>query len=404
MYTGRSEIIPGVYLNYLRLENSESSALSITLLTQLARESAAMNALIPFVLRRGTGELDDTDKISKRLEALGGAQIEPTVRRVGEVQCLGFYASAPRKGSFEAVCRLTAQMLLSPITRGGLLLQKYVEEEKSKLLSAIEEKENAPVRQCISEMCCSEDYAVDALGDKEELESINYVKLTRLYHDLLQQSPVEVIYCGSEREQRVLDILRDALITFPRGELDDSIGTDVRLNALEDEPRFIREEADVPCGKLVMGFRLGECMVEPDEAAIMVFTRLMGEGAICDTHKGIMLVEADAPSDSCDAEKDAILLRLDSIARGETEPEELSAVKAGLSHELMALTSDLRALEDFTLGQTVDGLDYGPDELAALIEDVTARDVSEIAGSAECDLIYFLTGDGCEDNFPDEEM
>ena len=57
-------------------------------------------------------------------------------------------------------------------------------------------------------------------------------------------------------------------------------------------------------------------------------------------------------------------------------------------------------LEGFWLSQTLEGLDYGPMELAELVEDVTLDDVRAIAESIECDLIYFLRGfdeEECDD-------
>ena len=49
-------------------------------------------------------------------------------------------------------------------------------------------------------------------------------------------------------------------------------------------------------------------------------------------------------------------------------------------------------LEGFWLSQALDGLDYGPMELAELVCGVTKEDVVKIANSVECDLIYFLKG------------
>ena len=70
---------------------------------------------------------------------------------------------------------------------------------------------------------------------------------------------------------------------------------------------------------------------------------------------------------------------------------------------LDALESAIAAeLEGFYLSQALDGLDYGPAELAALAEDVTKEDVQAIAKSIECDLIYFLKGSGEEDGSDDE--
>ena len=93
----RSEIMPGVNLAYLWSDKFKTSCMSLTLLTQLQRDTASMNALIPLVLRRGTTRYPDMEAISARLDELYGTAIEPVVRRIGEIQCLGFYASIPEE-------------------------------------------------------------------------------------------------------------------------------------------------------------------------------------------------------------------------------------------------------------------------------------------------------------------
>ena len=99
MQATRTEILPGVWLSYLRTDKFKTACLSLNLLTQLTRETAALNALIPYVLRRGTRHYGDMEALSARMDELYGTAIEPVVRRIGEIQCLGFYASIP-EGDF----------------------------------------------------------------------------------------------------------------------------------------------------------------------------------------------------------------------------------------------------------------------------------------------------------------
>lgn len=424
----RTELLPGVWLSHLRTEKFKTACLSLTLLTQLKRETAAMNALIPYVLRRGTTRYPDLESLSARMDSLYGTAVEPAVRRIGEIQCLGFYASMP-EGAFlpggqnvlHDAAELMGQLLLAPATRGGLLLPQYVDSEKEKLLDAIRSRMNDrasyAVSRCVEEMCCCEDFAVSRLGGESECEAINYKKLTRQYHSLLQQSPVEVFYCGRASKKEVAAALREALATLPRGEIDYEIGTDVRMNALEAQPRFVEEELDVTQGKLVMGWRLGECMEEPDQAALLVFNAVFGGGtlsklfrnvrerlqlcyyadSLVDTHKGLLLVSSGIEFAKLDDAREEIFRQLESIRQGEITEEELTAARAGVASALRALADSQGELEGFYLSQTLDGLDYGPEELAALAEEVTREDVAAIARSVDCDLIYFLKDGGEED-------
>ncbi len=430
----RTEILPGVWLSHLRTDKFKTACLSVTLLTQLRRETAAMNALIPYVLRRGTARSPDMEAISARLDALYGTAIEPVVRRVGEIQCLGFFASIPEedylpgaKGVLRKATELMGELLLSPATRGGLLLPRYVDSEKEKMLEAIRsrinDKRGYALFRCIEEMCCCEDFAVGRLGGESECEAIHYTKLSRHYKSLLQSCPIEIFYCGRAEKKQLVSFLRDALMTLPRGEIDDEIGTDVRMNALEEGTRTVKETLDVTQGKLVMGFRLGESMEEPDTAALTVFNAAFGggtssklfanvrerlqlcyyAGSLVDVHKGLLLVSSGIEFDKFEAARDEILAQLAAIARGEVSDEELMSAKMGVASELRAMTDSQGELEGFTLTQALDGLDYGPLELAELVNDVTREQLAAIAGNAECDMIYFLQGGGSPADKEDED-
>lgn len=436
MQVKRSEILPGVWLNYLHSDKFKTACLSLSLLTQLKRETAAQNALIPYVLRRGTTQYGDMEALSARMDELYGAVIEPVVRRIGEIQCLGFYASIPEEDFLpsgtrvlQPACELLGQLLLSPATRGGLLLPQYVDSEREKLVERIRSRVNDKIGyalvRCLEEMCCYEDFAVSRLGGEEEAAAIHYAKLTRQYRRLLQSCPIEIFYCGRAPEAEIADNLRDALATLPRGELDYDIGTDVRMNAVEGEPRFVEEHMDVTQGKLVLGFRLGECMEEPDIAALTVFNSLYGGGtksklfanvreklqlcyyasSMTDLHKGLLLVNSGIEFERFDEARREILAQLEALRRGEISEEELQAARAGVASDLRALQDSQGELEGFYLSQAVDGLDYGPMELAELCEEVTKDELIAIARSIECDLIYFLSAEeDTEDDDADEEL
>ena len=433
MEFNRNELMPGVFLSHLRSDKFKTACMSVTLLTQLRRETAAMNAVIPFVLNRGTTRYGDMEQLSRRMDELYGAAVEPVVRRIGEIQCIGFYGSFPEPDYLpggEALlgdtCALMAQLLLDPVTRGGLLLPQYVDSEREKLLdiirSRMNDKRSYALTRCIEEMCCYEDFAVSRFGSESEAENIHYKKLTRHYRELIQTCPVEIFYCGKTDFKAVSAAMREAFSTMPRGEIDYDIGTDLRMNAVEDHVRFVEEEMDVTQGKLVLGFRLGECMEEPDIPALYVFNAVYGSGATSKLfmnvreklslcyyassavylHKGIMLVSSGIEFDKLDAARDEILAQLDSVRRGEITDDELRSAKKSVASDLRAVQDSIGELEGFYLSQALDGLDYGPAELAALAEDVTKEDVQAIAKSIECDLIYFLKGSGEEDGSDDE--
>ena len=432
LHPTRDEILPGVFLTCLQTDKFKTGVVSLNLLTPLTRENAAKNALIPSVLRRGTVRCPDMDALAARLDSLYGARIEPIVRKLGEIQAVGFWADfvdgayLPDGGGslLEDVIALLGEMLLSPVTRGGLLRRDYVDSEREKLLEDIRALANdkaAYSRQRLIElMCAAEDYAVDALGTEDTAESIRYVSLTKRYRALLAQSPIEIFYCGTADFDRVRAALCDALCTLPRGEPDDGIGTDIRMNRLEDDIRYHTESMDVTQGRLVLGYRLGACMEEPDLAAIRVMNALFGgcptsklfmnvrerlslcyyAGSAVDVLKGVMLVSCGIEPENLDPALAEITHQLDALRAGAVTPEELESAKRTLMSEYTAASDSIGQLESFWLVQNVQGLSYTPAEFAALIEDVTADDAAAVARSVECDMVYFMYGE--EDDADDE--
>lgn len=419
----RKEILPGVFLTCLKTDKFKTGLLSLNLLTRLCRENAAKNALIPSVLRRGTAYYPDMESLSARLDELYGARLEPIVRKKGEIQTLGFWADfaddkflPAGEPLLEAVSSLMGEMLLNPNTRGGLFLPAYVESEKEKLLENIRGRINDKVgyslQRMIELMCQTEDFAIDTMGTEDEAENISYVTLTRHYNELLAACPVEIFYCGSAEPVRVEQAMLDALITLPRGELDWDIGTDIRMNALEAQPRVYTEELDVGQGKLAIGFRLGDCMEDPDPAALRILNAAFGGSASsklfmnvreklslcyfassgCNTAKGILYVISGIEAANYEAALAEIFAQLEALKQGDLSPEEFTAAKAAVVSDLLAASDSAGALEEFWLSQNLLGLEYGPEEMAALAEDVTVQDILSCAAGIECDTIYFLKG------------
>lgn len=420
----RKELLPGVFLTCLQTDKFKTGVLSLHLAAQLSARTASQNALIPSVLRRGTVSAPDLSALAERLDGLYGAHIEPSVRKLGEVQCVGFTADlvdVPGEDMLGAVARLLGEMLLAPNTRGGLLLPAYVDSEKRKLLEDIRARVNDRAEyaqmRLIELMCPGEDYAVDALGSAQTAEAIGYVALTRHYRALLAESPVEVFYCGSAAPETVAAAVTDALAALPRGELNGDIGTDIRLNTVDEEPRVFTEQLDVSQGKLAVGYRVGAAMAEPDMAALRVMDALFGGGYPCklsanvrerlslcyyayselDVMKGIMTVASGIDPDDYEKALTEIGRQLRAVQDGDFTDGELQAARLAVSSRMLELTDSPAALEKFWLGQNLLGLDYGPEELAALAEDVTREDVVRAAAGMACDAVYFLRGGEEED-------
>ncbi|MCR5648028.1 MAG: insulinase family protein [Oscillospiraceae bacterium] len=414
-------IMPGVDLIYVHTDKFKTGHLSVNFMLQLSKADAAKNALVMHVLRRGCKRLPDLQSISEELDRLYGATVDPFVRTIGEVQCIGLSANFAddrylpgHEDILEKTVNLTAEILLDPATKGGLLRSDYVRSERDNLCDAIRsdmsDKRTYSFLRLKELMFAGEAYGTDRNGTLKTAEKIAQIALTKHYKNILSTAPVKMFYCGGADEERITQALLNAFSTLPRGEIDFSAGTDVRVEC--GEPRFFSEAMDVTQGKLTMGFRLGEVMYAPDYAAIAVFNAVFGGGvtsklfmnvrerlSLCyyassstDRFKGVMFVMSGVESDKYETARDEILAQLAACADGDISDGELSSAINFLVNSVRAMEDSVASLDAYYVSRSLDGLTYAPSEYAMLIGEITREDVVKVAKSVKLDSVYFLRG------------
>jgi len=403
----RVELIPGVWYTGIVSDKADTVSISIHLLTQLQRENTAVNSLIPYVLCCGTALYSDPASFQAHCDQLGILSFAPSVKKIGEVHAIGLSVQAAGKCDPRAVAEFACSGIVSPATKGGLLLQKNVDEKKKELadLDPCEDDLTTYARsRCIDEMCCYEDYSAPLFGETAEMESVHYIRLTKQYRALLQTCPIEIICVTPKAVSGLPLFFRDCLAVMSRGETDYEIGTDIRLNAVDDEVRVLNEASSENAVVFSAGYRFGECIDEADFEAMTVFCRYLqmllnandGLSAISvqpDLHKGIFSVTGKSDAVRTPEALAALISdALSAILSGEADKDLFSAAAASVCEEFSAVAASSEAVGDFFLSQFLCGLDYGPEEFAEASASVSYDAVSQVAETCECDLIY-LTDD-----------
>lgn len=423
----RKELMPSTTLTYVRTDKFKTCCLSVNLIAPLSRDTAAMNALLPRVLMRGSVSYPDLASVNAALDALYGARLVPMVRKKGECHCIGFLADfidddfVPRgEKVLEKVCDLVGELLLSPRTHGGLLMGEYVESEKKNLAdeirAAINDKRTYAVERLYELMCADEPFGVHRLGDLNHTEAITASALTRHYKALLPQARVEIFYCGSHELERVQGALHRAFAAMPRAAKAMPVATDVRIEPVKDTPRVYTDEMDVTQGKLSLGFRLGDVMRAPNYPALMVFNAVYGGSvtsklfenvreklSLCyyassriEKHKGIMAVTSGVEFSKFEVAYNEILHQLDLMRQGEISDFELTAARRAVITSIKSTLDAPTGIEDLCFDYRLAQIPITPDEMAALCDSVQREELVKIAKSAKLDAVYYLTGKGKE--------
>lgn len=417
MFDNRREIMQDVFLTYLPAQRFKTSRMTVQLIAPLQRETAAANALLPAVLRRGTVRCPDMESLSAALDTLYGANIDYTVRKKGERQCVGFAAGfiddafTPHgEKLLEPVSAMLGELLLDPVTHGGRFLSSYVESEKANLIDAIRGLKNdkrdwADIR-LMQEMCAGEPYSVLRLGDEETAGRITNQSLYVHGQALMASSRVEVIYCGSAEAQRVEDAVLTALAALPRGA--QTALPEVQRIQAPDTPRRIVETMDVTQGKLAMGYRCSS-----DDYPAMVLANLIFGGtsnsklflnvrerlSLCyyasssyARSKGILTVSSGVETKDFRRAEEEIGRQLAAVQQGDWEDWEQEGALQAIRASLLSLSDSQGALENFYLGQIASGVEETPEELAAALEQVTKERIMAAAQTVKPDTVYFLSG------------
>lgn len=415
------QIMPAVNLTCVTTDKFKTGLITVNLITQLSRLTASKNALLPRVLRRGTATHPDMDSVSCLLDELYGATIEPIVRKKGELHCIGLCADfidddfVPSGSNIlEHICDLLGEMLLSPVTHGGLLLSKYVEIEKKNLIddirASINNKRTYATMRLVEEMCTEEAYGTDKLGTEQDVSNINARSLTKHYKEVIESSRIEIFYCGNADIDHITEALKSALAALPRNNAPSQCYTRIIFEPKFEKPKIVTDVLNINQGKMCVGFRLGNTMKSPSYPAMLVFNAIYGgavtsklflnvreklslcyyAGSVIEKHKGIMLVSSGVEPKNFEKALDELLNQLDAVRKGDITDWEFFSAKRYVISAIRSSLDSLLGLENQLFDFSILGVEFSPEEFAALCDGVTREEIISIAQSIKLDTIYYL--------------
>lgn len=413
------DLLPGVRLRCFRDFRFKHSCLSLQMMRPMASREAALNALLPSVLLRGTRVHPDIRSMTLHLDDLYGAAVGPMVRRLGDLQGTGFYASftddrfaLSGDRILEPMTRLLRELLLDPLTDGNAFREDYVESEKKNLISAIESQRNNKAAwamdQLLERMCREDSFGIPRLGEKEDVEAITHQSLYAHWETVLRESPVELFYVGSEDPQTVAQSVREIFEGIPRRPIALPEQTDYHWVEGVDEVKTM----DVSQGKLCMGFTTDITCRHGDYSALRVFNTVFGGGmtsklfshireklSLCYAigssqvgTKGLITVSAGIDSNMDAVVREEILQQLELCRQGVITPEELISAKQELRRVLQGVHDSPGSIERYYSAGAAVGPDMTPEETIAEIEAVTAEDVRAVARRVQLHSVFFLKG------------
>ena len=412
-------LLPGVTLRVFPAERFKQGCLSLQFLRPMCAEEAALNAIIPAVLLRGTTKHPDLRAITLRLDDLYGASVGALVRRVGDYQTVGLYSSfiedryaLSQDRVLEPMLDFLEELLLEPLTEGEAFDREFVESEKRNLIATIESERNDKraytAAQMLKKMCSADSFGIPRLGEKEQVEAIDAGSAWAHYQKVLRQSPVEVFYVGSGDPETVADKLRHLFSRIDR----EPAALPAQSPFLDGGGGSYTETMEISQGKLSMGFVTPITNQSPQFAAMQVLNTVFGAGmtsklfmnvrekmSLCYSigsgyyaTKGIMTVSAGIDCNKEPVVTAEILRQLDACRAGQISSEELAAGKEAILSGLRGIHDSPGSIEGYETTAAISGLPLTVEQYYRAVEAVTADAVAEAAKTVKLHTTYFLKG------------
>lgn len=413
------QLLPGIQLHCYRDARFKHGCLSLQILRKMDASEAAMNALIPAVLLRGTRNQPDLRAITMRLDDLYGAAVGPQVRRIGDYQTTGLYCSMmddrfalPGDKVLEPMLDFLGELLLDSPLNGGGFLPEFVESEKKNLISTIEselnDKRAYAMRKLLNEMCRNDTFGIPRTGETGQVAAIQPKTLYDHYQQILRTSPMELFYVGSADPDRIAASLKTILDPLDRQVQPLPPQTALAASAGGD----YTETMEVSQGKLCMGFITPITNRSVDFPAMQVLNVLFGSGmtsklfqnvrekqSLCYTigssyysNKGLVLVSAGIDFDKEQQTRQEILTQLKACQEGDITPTELNNAKNALISSLRGVHDSPAAIEGYYATSYIGGLKLTPDAYITAVEKTTLEEVIRAAMLVQLHSTYFLKG------------
>ncbi len=414
-------LMPGVTLRCFQDKRFKQGFLSLQFVRPMDREEAALNALIPAVLLRGSKNTPDMRAITLRLDDLYGASVGTSVRRIGDHHavglCCGFICDKfAMEGDkiLQPMVEFLRELLLEPVTENGAFLPEYVESEKKNLIATIAAQRNDKrayaAARLFANMCREDSFGIPRLGEIAQVKKITPQSAYAHYRKILSESRADIFYVGEAEPEKVAALIMPIFRNIDRN----------YVNLPEQTPFHpcgggeFTETMDVAQGKLCMGFATPITLDSPDFAAMQVCNSLFGGGmtsklfmnvrekmSLCydigSTYygsKGIITVSAGIDCAQEQVTRREIRQQLDAICRGEITQQELTAAKQGLISGLRGIHDTPGSIENYYATAAVSGLSLTPAEYIRAVEQVQLEQVCRVAKTLYLDTVFFLKGVG----------
>lgn len=417
------ELKQGIKAHFINTDKHKTDLSCIILTVPLKREIVTKNALIPFLLRRGTEKLPSQYEINKEMENMYGASFNCGIDKTGDNIILKFYIESIRnefalngENILEMNISNVLDIVFNPLKVDGKLNAEFLEIEKENLRkvisSKIDDKDAYAYERCISEMYKGEGFGLFKFGYVEDIDEITIDSITEYYNWLINNAKIDIFISGKINNEDVKSILlnnENIKKLNPREGYYILNNESTECKEIVEKENEIFESMNVVQGKLVLGLDV-DFKEENAQCIALVYNAILGDGANSMMFQNVREKEGLAYSSKSSFIKQKmnifvrcgiqienyekalslIKVQLENIKNGLFTDEDIEVAKVYLTSSIKNIEEEQDTEVVYYIGQELSKTNRSVDEYISRIEKVSKEDVLNIAKNVHVNTVYFL--------------
>ena len=413
----------GIKAHFIKTDLYKTDLSCIIITTPLKRETVTLNALIPFMLRRGTKRLPNQGLINKELENMYGAAFNCGIDKMGDNVVLKFYIESisseyalDGENILEMNLNNILDIVFDPVQNGELLNEEFLNLEKENLKRVInkkiDDKESYALDRCISAMYGDEKFGLYKYGYEEDVDKITIKDISDYYNWLIQNSKIDIFVSGNIDANNIENFLKEnANIKKLRPRIENYILNNefTESKQIVEKVNEISEKMDITQGKLVIGLDILSNM-ENLQVVSIVYNAILGDGANSMMFQNVrekaslaysarstftkqklnIFIRCGIQIENYEKAVEIIKEQLENIKKGEFDEDDLQNAKTYLISSLKSVAEEQDTEVIYYIGQEISKTNMSLEEYIGKIKKVTKDQVVELANSIQINTIYFL--------------
>lgn len=421
------DIKNGVKLNMIGTDRFKMSRLSISFVYDADELKSPLRKLMFSILMRGSQNYPSVAAINRALDDLYGSTVSFRCSADGDRHVFTFVCEMLDEryiynndniDILHGTLEILKDILLHPLTDGGILKEEFIRGEKKNAADAIRSKANDQraysAEKCRRIMFRGEKCGISADGNEDMIYSFTPNQLTECHRHMFNDATVTCFYIGSKSEDIVKKEVNEL---FTDVKFSDEVRKGYTPYASTRDIIFENEEKAVAQSRLNIGMRMGVVMSDREYYAAGLFNEIFGGSSTsklfmnvrekkslcyyCSSvymvSKGAIFVSCGTNADKRDAVYDEIMSQLDEMKIGNFTEEEISVAKKQMINSFKQVSDSPSGLDSYYFRRDMAGIGLTPSESIDMVKAVTREDIMNIAKRTVPDTVYFLGGSECEE-------